>query len=281
MVRLEIVLAMAMFVLCSCNSKKTKYETDISSLAGREISMPTNLTTQILDYTISFCLEDADYTIVAYIDSAGCTPCKMKLKEWDKFMNQLKANGNIDVAFLMIVNSQADDAIMRILNRDEFLHPISFDPKGDFAKYNNLPKDDEYHTFILDSNNEIVLVGNPVINPKIRELYRNVATSDDGEYIKGVSIPVGAINAGVDVVKQFEVRNWDSVSLSIQDLVPSCECISATINIDTIQPGKSGMLTVKYRANSIPGPVSRYVDVYFNEKEHPERFVVHGYVITN
>lgn len=277
----QLIILSLLSVLCSCNSKSTEQLNAVSSLVGREIFMPDSLTCQILNDTIVFSFGDADYTIVEYIDSAGCTPCRMKLQEWNNLINQLMAIQDVDVNFVMVINSPETEELDYIIKRDNFLHPICFDSVGDFAIRNQLPEKDTYHTFLLDENNDIVLVGNPAINPKIRELYRSVVIGDVDEDRKAISKPLGAIKAGASIVKQFEVHNGDTCLLTIQEVVPSCDCVSATINIDTIQPDQSGILTMKYVADSISGPISRYVDVYFNEKENPVRYFVHGFVITN
>jgi len=43
---------------------------------------------------------------------------------------------------------------------------------GSFERLNpHLPKDERFHTFLLDENNKVILVGYPVNNPKLKELY--------------------------------------------------------------------------------------------------------------
>ena len=268
-------------LLCSCNSKRAEQADAVASLVGREIVMPENLVCQIQSDTIGFGFGDADFTIVAYIDSAGCTSCRMKLRDWDNLINQLKVFPDVSVDFIMVINSSETTELNYIIKRDNFLHPICFDPDGAFATCNQLPGSDTYHTFLLDGNGEIVLVGNPAINPKIRELYKGVIMEETDVDIKSMSMPLGAIYMGDSVVKKFEVHNGDADFITVQELVPSCDCVSTTINLDTIPHGKSGILTVSFVADSIVGPASRYVDIYFNEKENPERYIVHGYVITN
>lgn len=274
-----LLMIVTLSMLCCCNSKRAEQMSVVSSLMGREIVMPENLTIHILNDTIDFSLGDADYTIVAYIDSAGCTPCRMKLKDWDKLINQLKTIPEVDLAFVMVINSSDTTKLNHIIKRNEFLHPICYDPGRYFAIRNQLPETDAHHTFLLDANNEIVLVGNPAINPKIRELYKRVISGDITDDVNTATKPLGAISIGDSIMTRFEVHNSGTEYITVQELMPSCDCISASINLDTIQPGKFGILSVKYIADSITGPTSRHVDVYFNEKEKPERYIVHGYVI--
>lgn len=249
-------------------------------LVGNEIAIPENLSFQILNDTIDFNLDDAEYTIVAYIDSAGCTPCKMRLREWDNLINQLKAVTEADVDFMMIINSTKSNELDYILESENFLHPICFDAAGIFANINKLPKKDTLHTLLLNANHEAMLVGNPVTNPKIRELYKNTIIADAIEEVQSTSLPFGTIIGGDSTVVKFEIKNTYSEPLTIQELVPSCHCVSATTDFNKIRPGQSGLLTVTYVADTISGPISRYIDVYYNEKNQPERYIVYGYVIT-
>lgn len=273
-------IAMPFLLACSCNGKKAELRDAVTLLVGNEIAIPENLSFQILNDTIDFNLDDAEYMIVAYIDSAGCTPCKMRLREWDNLINQLKAVTEADVDFVMIINSTKSNELDYILESENFLHPICFDAAGIFANINKLPKKDTFHTLLLNANHEAMLIGNPLTNPKIRELYKNTIIADAIEEVQSTSLPFGTIIGGDSTVIQFEIKSTYSEPLTIQELVPSCHCISATTDFNKIRPGQSGLLTVTYVADTIRGPISRYIDVYYNEKDQPERYIVYGYVIT-
>lgn len=274
-----IFLVLLMACSCSRNAEQRKI---VSAMSGKEVLMPDGLACTILGDTIDFSLDDADYTIVAYIDSAGCTACRMKLAVWDGIINELKSLDDADVNFVMVINASDAEEVDYLLKRDNFLHPVCIDPDGRFAELNGLPADMAYHNFLLDSNNEIVLVGNPAINPKIMDLYRKVILGEaEHNAFAGATIAVGAVHACDTIVKQFEVSSLDMPLLTVQGIVPSCDCVSASISADTIKLGNSALLTVTYVADSVPGPVTRHIDVFFNEKENPERYTLHGYVINN
>jgi hypothetical protein len=277
----QFIAIILLTLLCSCQDKTAKHLNVLSSLAGHEIVMPDNLTCRIQSDTIEFNFNDADYNIVAYIDSSDCTPCKMKLPVWDNLINRLKSASDATVAFVMVINSGETSELDSILKKSNFLHPICFDPAGEFSSHNKLPDKELYHTFMLDSNGEIVLVGNPAINPKIRELYNNIVFGDTTEYSYAVSTSLGSIEIGDSIVTHFKVHNGDIDTLTIQEIVPSCDCLTAAININTIQPHETAELSVTYIVDSNPGLTSRYVDIYFNEKESPWRHIIHGYINNN
>ena len=120
-------------------------------------------------------MNDADYKIITYIDSAGCVPCRMKLSAWKEVINEYNGISNSDIEFLMIINASAKSRDLKIiLNQYEFPHRVLFDPSNKFHDSNALSGDDNFQTFLVDSNNHIVAVGNPADNPKVRVFYKKV-----------------------------------------------------------------------------------------------------------
>ncbi|MFI3306556.1 MAG: hypothetical protein R3Y68_08625 [Rikenellaceae bacterium] len=56
-----------------------------------------------------------------------------------------------------------------------FDYPIIIDSIGEFERLNpHLPKNKAMHTFLLDENNNVVLVGNPLNNPKIEKMFKEI-----------------------------------------------------------------------------------------------------------
>ena len=55
-----------------------------------------------------------------------------------------------------------------------FNHPIYIDSLGVFEKDNpHIPADDLYHIIMLNKNNDVILVGYPLFNPKIEKCFFN------------------------------------------------------------------------------------------------------------
>ena len=50
--------------------------------------------------TVDFSLADADYKVVTYIDSVGCTSCKLQLPRWKLFMQEVDSTLNRLVPFV-------------------------------------------------------------------------------------------------------------------------------------------------------------------------------------
>jgi hypothetical protein len=48
------------------------------------------------------------------------------------------------------------------------------DMENTIMKLNNFPKEQDFRCFLLDKDNKVVMVGNPVLNPGIWELYKKI-----------------------------------------------------------------------------------------------------------
>lgn len=274
--------------LCACSPGGSRPQQQVlAGLIGSEITLPAGLRYEIQDTALGIDLADADYTIVAYLDSAGCTACRMKLPAWTETLGELKAIDGVEVNFVMILNSSKENALTFTIARDNFRHPVCFDPSGLFAKANSLPQGNDYHTLLLDPNGTVLAAGNPATNPKIRALYKRLISGDtDAPQLTAPRLcpepnaSVGIISPGDTVTQHFTLRNDGSRALTIQEITTSCDCTSATISNDTIPAGGNATVTVSWVAtDSVAGPASRITNLYFNELEQSQILSINGYII--
>lgn len=105
--------------------------------------------------------------IVTYIN-ADCNQCLYDLLAWKEI---LKNHQNDKVSFLFYIKIFDLDALALHLNEIEFQYPVIIDYYGTFSKENSLIEEKMYQTFLVDGNNKIMLIGNPLLNDKIEELY--------------------------------------------------------------------------------------------------------------
>jgi hypothetical protein len=65
------------------------------------------------------------------------------------------------------------DEVLRTLEMVQFDYPVFIDEHGAFPAANpHIPADSRFHTFLLDKNGKVVVVGDPVNNPDLWELYK-------------------------------------------------------------------------------------------------------------
>jgi hypothetical protein len=147
----------------------------IQKWQGKEILIPSDITFKSLGRdTASFFLWNKPYKIFTYIDSIGCTSCQLGLSEWKAFIDSCSQQ-QIDIGFIFAVHSSNYRQFTGEVRFNEFDYPIIYDYHNSFDKLNKfLPA--PYRTFLLDKNNKVQLIGSPINNPTMWELYKKVIT---------------------------------------------------------------------------------------------------------
>ena len=58
-----------------------------------------------------------------------------------------------------------------LLKQDAITVPVCIDDKDQLNAINCFPSRDDFQCFLLDKDNKVVYIGNPVYNPRIKEMY--------------------------------------------------------------------------------------------------------------
>ena len=69
--------------------------------------------------------------------------------------------------------------IRYLLKRDAFDRPVCIDIDDRLNKLNKFPADITFQTFLLDKDNKVTVLGNPVHNTAVKELYLKQITGKD------------------------------------------------------------------------------------------------------
>lgn len=163
------------FLISCVNKEKEEISHLIAKWVGREIIFPNRMifTLQGKD-TIDFSLSRSSYAIVSYVDSIGCVSCKLHLSSWKLFIEELDSISQEKIPVLLYFCPKDIEEVTYLLKRDYFKYPVCIDQSDMFNKLNNFPDKMNFQTFLLDKDDKIVALGNPIQNPKIRDLYMNI-----------------------------------------------------------------------------------------------------------
>lgn len=272
--------------LVSSCSKNHLQETElVENFIGQSITLPDGKKCQILEDPFVYEPDYSDYKVITFIDSTGCTSCNMKLALWKDAVDEFKGIDDVDVDFLMIIASKNRDEVTRLLKTSDFRHPVLIDSINEFTNLNFIPDKQEHRTFLLDAENKIVAIGNPAINPKIKDLYLRIM--EDGHIQKephnDLLVKKGATNLGLlnkgDIVKTtLTLQNTDTFPYHVIQIVPSCDCMIINSEIERIKPSEISKITIEFQTDSISGSMKKYVDIFLEEKEEPERITLYGYI---
>lgn len=141
---------------------------------GKEIVFSDSLQCKICGKdTSAFSLAKHKYKIFHYVDTNGCGECQLKFYDWGCLQKQIDSlQADVAIIFTIFAKYYAPIEINQKLNK--FNTPIFYDASGSMGRKNDFSLNPKYKTFLLDSSNHIVGIGNPATNPQIWELYKKI-----------------------------------------------------------------------------------------------------------
>lgn len=286
-----LILYITAFLIClsSCGDKKRDgIVALLQQWSNKEILFPANpvFTVQGKD-TVSFPLS-GEFRILTYADTVGCMGCKLQLGQWKKYIEEMDSMGIGSVQYLFFFSPEKRRDIMSALKAADFVYPICIDEKGELNRLNHLPTTDlGIQTFLLDKENKVVGIGNPVLNPHIKELYRHViqGTRYGQDHDKQVMMTQAVVDemkvslARFDWQKEqkvlFKLKNTGDHPLVIAQVNTSCGCTTVDYSQEPVPPGKEAVLTVTYKAER-PEHFNKTITVYCNAESSPIRLSISG-----
>lgn len=277
-----IFIVLLMLSACSGNADRERLEKIVEKWQGKEIVLPDVMTDFLTGDTID--LSDADFTILSYVDSAGCTGCKMKLSLWKNYLNSLDSLGDSDVRFLMIVNTQDDAELRKVLSTYAFEHPLAIDSEGSIGTSNGFTDEMQFQTFLLDGKHNVMAIGSPVGGSDIAAMYNSIisgkmAISPDATSAVSVSdntVRLGRLAANTPATRTLSFSNMGNDIVRIAKIESSCECTDITFPRDFLPPASKIEATIHFKGDTIPGEFERTIHVYYSGMDYPTVINVTG-----
>ncbi|WP_373146023.1 DUF1573 domain-containing protein [Bacteroides thetaiotaomicron] len=289
MIRLIGFIFIVIFFIGCKESEQERITRLVNEWSGKVIQFPDSMClTSYGNDTVrkKYVRERSPYTILNYVDTMGCISCRLQLLRWKEMMEELDSIYPNRVTCLMIFNPKGKKKMIKHLRNNQFDYFVYIDEKDTINRLNNFLKEEELCTFLLDKNDKIIAIGNPVLRPKIRKLYydiiseETVLTSIDKDFLTVISLSTDKVDLGSfpwDTKKEAEfiISNVGKVPLVINDVITSCGCITVEYSKKPIQIGKSLTLKVKYEAEH-PEHFDKTITIYCNIKNAPLRLRISG-----
>lgn len=171
--KLSIIGMMICLLFFGCKSEKEQVRDKIEEMKSRPIEL---------------CLDKMEcrrnplsklnkkYTMVVYVDSAECSSCALsKLRFWNPLIAEAKKK-QLDIDYVFILAPKKKD--MEDVNVEQEItdlqSSIYVDTAFAFKKNNkDLPKENKYHSFLLNTEGKVILIGSPIANKKIMDIYKS------------------------------------------------------------------------------------------------------------
>jgi len=98
-----------------------------------------------------------------------CGVCIDELEKWKKYMNKVDIL-EVGFVFLIYYSSYMDNNYLDSSGL-QFDYPYFEDFGQKYIIENKFPKEKQYQTFLLNESNKVILIGNPIINESISNLF--------------------------------------------------------------------------------------------------------------
>lgn len=285
--RLLIRGLICLFCLLSCNGNEGKGELKslVEKWNNKEIVFPQKMAYTTFDGDTVEHKPGYDYLLLSYIDSLSCISCKLNLIQWDKFIKQVKKESNKSIAVMFYISNSNKTDVNLILKHNKFYYPVCIDKNDSLNILNKFPSNLMFQTFLLNAENRVVAIGNPVHNNNIKQLHLNIISNritDKQKAIKQTDLRVdkNILNMGqFDWLQEqqgcFILKNIGRNRLVINDVITSCSCVSVDYNKSPIEIGGEFRLTVKYKAE-YPEYINKSILLYCNVKDAPIKLKIKG-----
>lgn len=164
-----VTFFLVLLALPSC--KRIAVQHRYKQMVEHEVVMPQGMTLLSERFVNPFGKTDR---IVVWFDAHACSTCEVKrLNGWTSVLDSFGEEAP-DPIFVFSCPEDLRDEFETTIANMEYDFSIWADYQNEFELNNKqIPADSRYHTFVIDSTNNVVLIGNPVYNKKIRQLYQS------------------------------------------------------------------------------------------------------------
>lgn len=277
-------------LLLSCKeTTQERMERMIEEWNGKTILFPQSM--PLTSYRSDTILTKHDrgeysYTILNYVDTIGCVSCKLQLQRWKKIIEEIDTVFSQKVNVLMVFHPKEKKRFIQHLRNEQFDNFVYMDENDSLNTLNNFVHEDHFSTFLLDKNNKILVIGNPIFNPNIKKLYYGIISEGTGlsvtqkEYLTTAhlsknNIDLGDFSWSEEQQTEVVIVNAGDGFLVINDVITSCGCTTVDYPKEPIRPGEEKSLIIKYKADN-PEHFSKMITIYCNAKGSPFQLKVSG-----
>ena len=171
-----ITVTCCAFCFLSCkDANREEAAKIVAEWTGKEIKFPEGVPSQSMGKdTIGIDFSNQNFKILLYVDSTGCSSCRLKLPEWKRIIAEADSlfNGEVDFLFYFQPKKQDEKELQFMFKQNGFNHPVFIDTKNEIDNLNNFPSQTGYQCFLLDKDNKVLMIGNPSVNTGIWQLFK-------------------------------------------------------------------------------------------------------------
>ena len=183
-----IIATVTVFFIIGCRDAYKK-DANLELLMSSPIHLPLSEMEKFNNNSLEDNQESELYKLIHFVDTKSCSICELKsLYQWDDLLIKNNMGKLVQLCYIIEAGNHNREDLINAINETYYQGDVYLDSLGVFLKHNtNIPSNRLYHTFLLDKNNNVVLVGNPLNNTYVEELL--VKTVDNMNRNNGVFVP--------------------------------------------------------------------------------------------
>lgn len=162
---------MILLLLSACDNKSIIVN-QLEEMMKHKVSIPYEKFVKVSNKKQE-CDNIKDFRILVYVDSLECSPCAIKsFIKWEEY---LLSFSNLTATFIIETKPSQVKTFETIYHANSIENTIYLDTCHAFILQNNyMPSNAIYHTLLLNNEDSILLVGNPIVSPQITDLYLKI-----------------------------------------------------------------------------------------------------------
>lgn len=177
------------FSLCfNFSCKKSNIKKEIKKIASISISFPQYTSAIVGGKLVYKPINVNTNKLLVYYDSSICGTCEIThIEKWEKIIRLSQDHKSFETIFILEPKSEDLKELKQILLSLSFDGTVYIDKTKEFSSKNpKIPKDNRFHILLLDKNNRVVLVGNPLASDAMWTLFKSTLDNmlaHDGVYV--------------------------------------------------------------------------------------------------
>ena len=119
--------------------------------------------------------------MVVYLDSAYCTPCALdRMRQWNGLIaDAARYKGRLRYVFIAAPKPEQTEDTYFSIDDSQLDSPVYVDTAYAMRSANpHLPGGNEYHSFLIDADGNVLFVGSPLGGDELKKLYDKIVTSN-------------------------------------------------------------------------------------------------------
>lgn len=160
-------------MMISCNSRD-RINKEIKNFYHSQIELPLDSMMNLSSKTHTLNYDRTKYIYVMYVDSTSCSDCAIShLSDWSQlYLIDNYKDSVLNHLFIIAPKREQYIHVSKLVAKDTVFNKFVFiDTTGVFERSNpNLPTNKLLHTFLINRQRKVELIGNPLDNTQIKKM---------------------------------------------------------------------------------------------------------------